>query len=157
MRDGSTDPTSSGKTLTNDLANSWVVVTEQTIIKIVHRNGLWVCRPRGDSLLQKRHVQARLKYANDNLESSSPTETLHMFGEIMERHTTQRTGCLQWNMVVGVLDCEDASVHRKLGISSSWKGSWRKNMWRFWKNKTKQKFKQSTEKTLPLFTINLIK
>lgn len=68
VRDVSKDPRTTAKTLVNDLATSAIVVSKKTITRALHRNGLQGCRPRKNPLLKKRHLQARLKYAQDNLE-----------------------------------------------------------------------------------------
>lgn len=54
------------RTPVNDLAKSGIV-----IVRILHRSRLQVCSPRKKTLLQKRQLQARLKYAKDDLEKSS--------------------------------------------------------------------------------------
>ena len=68
VRDVSKDPGTTTKTLVNDLAKSGTVVSNKTVTRALYREGLRGCRPRKTPLLQKRHLQARLKYAKDNLE-----------------------------------------------------------------------------------------
>lgn len=68
VRDVSKDPTTTAKSLVNDLATSGVDVSEKTVTRALHRNGLRGYRPRRTPLLQKRHLQARLKYAQGNLQ-----------------------------------------------------------------------------------------
>lgn len=67
-RDVSKDPRTTAKALVNDLTKSGIEVSEKTVTRALHRNGLRGCRPRKTPLLQKRHLQARLKYARENLE-----------------------------------------------------------------------------------------
>ena len=47
----------------NDLAKYGFEVSEKTDTWVLHRNGLGEYRPRRTSLLQKRHLQTRLKFA----------------------------------------------------------------------------------------------
>ena len=67
MRDVSKDPRTTTKTLVNDLVKSGIIVSNKTVTRTLNRNGLRGYRPRQIPLLQKRHLQARLKYAKDNL------------------------------------------------------------------------------------------
>ena len=64
----SKNPRTTAKSLVNDLAKSGFEVSEKTIIRALHRNGLRGYRPRRTPLLQKRHLKARLKFAKDNLQ-----------------------------------------------------------------------------------------
>lgn len=68
VRDVSKGPRTTAKTLANDLATSGIIVSKKTITRALHRNQLRGCRPRKTPLLKKRHLQARVKYAQDNLE-----------------------------------------------------------------------------------------
>lgn len=140
VRDVCKETRTTSKTLVNDLAKSGIVVSNKTVTRVLHRNGLRGCRPRKTPLLQKRHLQTRLKSAKDNLEKDSvdwrrvlwsdetkldslDIETLLMFGERRERCRTQRPPSPQLNMVVGGSCCGDASVSLELGISSRLKES----------------------------------
>lgn len=67
-RDVSKDPRTTAKTLVNNLTKSGIEVSQKTVTRALHRNGLRGCRPRKTPLLQKRHLRARLNYARDNLE-----------------------------------------------------------------------------------------
>lgn len=67
-RDVTKDPRTTAKALVNDLTKSGIEVSEKTVTRALHRSGLRGCRPRKTPLLQKRHLQARLKYARENLE-----------------------------------------------------------------------------------------
>lgn len=67
VRDVSKHPRTTTKTPVNGLAKSGIVVSNKTVTRALNRNGLRGCRPRKTPLL-KRHLQARLKYAKDNLE-----------------------------------------------------------------------------------------
>lgn len=68
VRNMSRDPRLTVKTLVNDLATRGIIVSRKTISRALHRNGLRGCRPRKAPLLKKRHLQARLQYARDNLD-----------------------------------------------------------------------------------------
>lgn len=68
VRNMSRDPRLTVKTLVNDLATRGIIVSQKTISRALHRNGLRGCRPRKAPLLKKRHLQARLQYARDNLD-----------------------------------------------------------------------------------------
>ena len=50
------------------MTKSGFEVAEITVTRALHRNGLRGYRPRRTPLLQKRHLQARLKFAKDNLQ-----------------------------------------------------------------------------------------
>ena len=67
VRDVSKKPRTA-KSLVNDLAKSGFEVSEKTATRALHRNGLRGYRPRRTPLLQKRHLQARRKFAKDNLQ-----------------------------------------------------------------------------------------
>ena len=66
--DVSKNPRTTAKSLVNDLAKSGFEVSEKTVTRALHRNGLRGYRPRRTLLLQKRHLQAKLKFAKDNLQ-----------------------------------------------------------------------------------------
>lgn len=68
VREVNKDPRKTAKALVTDAVKSGVDVSSKTIARTLHRNGLHGCRPRKTPLLQKRHVQARLKYARSNIE-----------------------------------------------------------------------------------------
>ena len=53
--------------LKNDLKTSGIEVSNHTISRALRREGVRSRTPRKTPLLQRRHVQARLKYANDHL------------------------------------------------------------------------------------------
>ena len=67
VRDVSKDPRTTAKTIVNDLAKSGIDVSEKTVTRALHRNGLRGCNQE-ELHFCKRHIEARLKYAKDNLE-----------------------------------------------------------------------------------------
>ena len=107
VRDVSKNPRTTAKSLVNDLAKSGFEVSEKTVTRALHRNGLRGYRPRRTPLLPKRHLQARLKFAKNNLQKSegywkqvmwsdeTKLEMSPMFGENKEKPIIERTLFLQ--------------------------------------------------------------
>ena len=50
-----------------DLASSGVDVSRNTVVRILHRDGLQGHRPRRTPLRKERHITARLKFAREHL------------------------------------------------------------------------------------------
>ena len=68
VRDVSKNPRITAKSLVNDLAKPGFEVSEKTVTRALHRNGLRGYRPTRTPQLQKRHLQGRLKLAKENLQ-----------------------------------------------------------------------------------------
>ena len=68
VRDVTKDPRTTAKTLMYELAKSGLEVSRKAVSRTLNRNGLHGCRPRKTPLLKKRHLQARLKFARENLD-----------------------------------------------------------------------------------------
>lgn len=62
------NPTTTKKELVKELENSGTTVSPSTVKRLLHRNDMRGCRARKKPLLLKRHLQARLKFANDNFD-----------------------------------------------------------------------------------------
>ncbi|KAF2346767.1 Transposase Tc1-like [Trinorchestia longiramus] len=60
-------PQTTREELKNDLKASGIEASKHTISRALYREGLRSCTPCRTLLLQKRHVRAKLKYANDHL------------------------------------------------------------------------------------------
>ncbi|CAB3995343.1 Transposable element Tcb1 transposase [Paramuricea clavata] len=62
------NPKSTKKHVCREMQDAGTQVSLSTVKRILHRHGLRGCRPRKKPLLQKRHLQARLKYACENMD-----------------------------------------------------------------------------------------
>ena len=67
VRNVNKNPRVTAATLVSDAAKSGITVSKKTVTRALHRNGLHAHRPRKTPLLKKRHLKARLEYANRNL------------------------------------------------------------------------------------------
>ncbi|MCJ8736460.1 hypothetical protein PDJAM_G00012720 [Pangasius djambal] len=70
MRTVRNQPRTTREDLLNDLKAAGTIVTKKTIGNALRREGLKSCSGREVQLLKKAHVQARLKFANEHLNSS---------------------------------------------------------------------------------------
>ena len=67
VRNVSKDPRTTAGNLQKDLREDGLTVSRSTIGRVLKRNGLINRRPRKVPLLRKRHLKARLEYANEGL------------------------------------------------------------------------------------------
>uniref|UniRef100_A0AAY5KQ43 Transposase Tc1-like domain-containing protein n=1 Tax=Esox lucius TaxID=8010 RepID=A0AAY5KQ43_ESOLU len=70
MRTVRNQPKTTREDLVNDLKEAGTIVTKKTIGNPLRREGLKSCSTCKVSLLKKAHVQARLKFAKENLNDS---------------------------------------------------------------------------------------
>lgn len=66
-RDVENNPRTTTKAVLKDLSSSGVILSRQTLQRVLHQNGLYGRRPRKTPLLQPRHVKARLTFAKTYL------------------------------------------------------------------------------------------
>ncbi len=69
MRTVRNQPRTTREDLVNDLKAAGTIVTKKTIGNTLHCEGLKSCSARKVPLLNKAHVQARLKFTNDSEEN----------------------------------------------------------------------------------------
>ncbi len=88
-------PRTTREDLVNDLKAAETIDTKKTIGNILRREGLKSCSARKVPLLNKTHVQARLKFANDSEENwvktlSSDETKIELFGINSTHHVWRR-------------------------------------------------------------------
>ena len=101
VREASKNPRVTADTLVNDAATSGVNVSKKTVTRALQQNGLQAYRPRKTPFLKKRHLTARLKYANDNLQKDyshwkrviwSDETKIELFGHRSVAYVWRKTG-----------------------------------------------------------------
>ena len=101
VRDVLKEPRTSAKAIVADLASSGVCVSRHTVVRALHRGGLWGCRPRRTPLLKPRHITARLKFAREYLKKKddfwksvlwSDETKLELFGHMDTAYVWRRKG-----------------------------------------------------------------
>ena len=95
------NPKTTKKHLCQELEASGTKVSLSTVQRVLHRNGLRGCKARKKPLLQKRHIQARLKYARKHKEKDmtfwqrvmwSDEVKMELFGHNDQRYVWRKQG-----------------------------------------------------------------
>ena len=65
------NPKTTKKQICREMQEAGTRVSLSTVKRVLHRHGLRGCRARKKPLLHKRHLQARLKFASDNIDKGN--------------------------------------------------------------------------------------